>query len=36
MAANALLKNTVYIEERMAATKETNKHCTLKKAVPCH
>ena len=35
MAAIALLKNTVSIEEWMAATKETKKHCTLKKAIPC-
>ena len=35
MAASAILKNTVSIEEWMAATKETKKHCTLKKAVPC-
>ena len=36
MAASALLKNTVSIEEWMtAATFMTKKHCTLKKAVPC-
>ena len=35
MAASALLKSTVSIEEWMAATKETKEHCTLKKAVPC-
>ena len=34
MAARALLENTIFIEEWMAATKETNKHCALKKAVP--
>ena len=34
MAASALLKNTVSVEERMVASKETKKHCTLKKAVP--
>ena len=35
MAASALLKNTVSIEEWMAGTKEIKKHCTLKKSVPC-
>ena len=35
MDASALLKNTVSIEEWMAATKETKKHCTLKKDIPC-
>ena len=36
MAASALLKNTLCIEEWMtAATFLTKKHCTLKKAVPC-
>ena len=35
MAATALLKNTVFIGEWMAATKETKKHCTLKKTVSC-
>ena len=36
MAASALLKNTMSIEEWMtAATFMTKKHCTLKKAVPC-
>ena len=34
MAARALLENTIFIEEWMAATKETKKHCALKKAVP--
>ena len=33
MAASTLLENTVSIEELMEATKETKKHCTLKKAV---
>ena len=32
MAERSLLKNTVSIEESMAATKETKKHCTLKKS----
>ena len=37
IAASALLKNTVSIEEWMAAvTFMTKKHCTLKKAVPCN
>ena len=36
MAARALLKNTVSIEEWMATTKETKKHCTLKKATINH
>ena len=31
MAACALLKTTISIEEWKAATKETKKHCTLKK-----
>ena len=35
MAASAPLKNTVFIEEWMAATIETNKHCTLEKTVGC-
>ena len=35
MAATALLKNTVFIEEWMTATEETKKHCTLKKTVSC-
>ena len=35
MAASALLENTVSIEEWMAATKETKKHCNVKKTVPC-
>ena len=35
MAATALLKNTVSIEELMAETNETDKHGTMKKAVPC-
>ena len=35
MAASALPKNTVSIKEKMAATKSTKKHCTLKKTVPC-
>ena len=36
MAASALLKNTVSIEEWMtAATFMAKKHCTLKKAAPC-
>ena len=30
--AGPLLKNTVSIEEWMAATKETKKHCNLKKS----
>ena len=30
MAASALLKNTVSVEEWMVASKETKKHCTLK------
>ena len=34
MAASAVLKNIVSIEEWMAATKETKKHCTLKKLFP--
>ena len=36
MAASALLKNTVSFEEWMATTKETKKHCTLKKATINH
>ena len=32
MATSTILKNTVSIEEWMAATKETKKHCTL----ACH
>ena len=36
MAASALLKNTMSIEEWItAATFMTKKHCPLKKAVPC-
>ena len=34
MAAYALLKTTISIEEWKAATKETKKHCTLKKNIP--
>ena len=36
MAASALLKNTMSIEEWMTtATFMTKTHCTLKKVVPC-
>ena len=35
MALSALIKNAISIEEWMAATKETKKHCTLlKKTAP--
>ena len=34
MAANALLKNIVLIEEWITATKETKEHCTLNKTIP--
>ena len=33
MAASALLENTGTIDEWMAATKETQKHCSLKKTI---
>ena len=33
MAASARLKNTRTIDEWMAATKETKKHCSLKKKI---
>ena len=33
MAASALLKNTGTIDEWMVATKETKKHCSLKKNI---
>ena len=35
MAASALLKNSVSIEEWMAETKEIKKHCISEKTVPC-
>ena len=34
IAASALPENTVAIKGSMTATKETKKHCTLKKTVP--
>ena len=34
MSASALLKNTISIEERMDATKETKKHVFWKKLFP--
>ena len=33
MAASALLKNTGTIEEWMIGTKDTKKHCSLKKKI---
>ena len=36
MTAGSPLKNTVSIEEWIAAIKETQEHCILEKTVLCH